>query len=555
MKRMIAVAVLSVLGFEAIRLIMGGAGESMATAQGNPTANQVAKYTCSMHPQIILDHVDICPLCGMDLTPVRNDGGGWEEEDPRVRLVLSDAACRMADVGSVEIRRRELFKEIRTAGKVVVDETRVAEVSARIRGAIDRVLADSPGVAVQQGDVLVNIFSPEVYPAQQRFLLTKGQNVAATAALAEESSSKLYVPRRRLEFWGMSDAQIDKLANATEGSDFLEICAPISGTIVEKKVRTGQFVEEGDVLYTIADLSQVWLLLEIYETDFSWLRLGQSVQITLESEPLRPAIGKVGFIEPVLNEPTRTVRVRVILENPEGRFKPGMYAQAVVRIPVLSDGSTAPTGLEGKYLCPMHPYDVADQPSDCSRCGMALREIPGTPVDESSPSNQLVLALPAEAVLTTGRRQLVYLEVEPGKYRLVEPKLGPRAGDYYPIISGLTEGDRVVTRGGFLLDSQFQITGKSSLLYPRNDGLEQVPEGFTAKEWANFGRLPESARQAAMDQRDCPGCGMNLGALGMPHRFEINGRAIYLCCRGCENTVRKNPEAALQKTTAIRQAP
>lgn len=142
--------------------------------------------------------------------------------------------------------------------------------------------------------------------------------------------------------------------------------------------------------------------------------------------------------------------------------------------------------------------------------------------------------------------------MEPGKYKLVEPKLGPRAGDYYPIVAGFDEGDRVVTRGGFLVDSQFQITGKTSLLYPKDDSAAATPDGFTAKEWGNIKKLPKEEQERALAQKICPNCGMNLGALGMPPKLEVAGRTIYLCCNGCGNAVKKDPQAAFDKIEAAK---
>jgi Cu(I)/Ag(I) efflux system membrane fusion protein len=138
----------------------------------------------------------------------------------------------------------------------------------------------------------------------------------------------------------------------------------------------------------------------------------------------------------------------------------------VIRATVMPDGTPGPTGVEGKYICPMHPYIVSDGPGKCSVCKMPLERVPGEPTPEGGPLTPEVLAVPASAVLTTGERQLVYVEREPGVYYLMEPKLGPRAGQFYPVLGGLSPGDRVVVRGGFLLDSQFQIAGHPSLLYP-----------------------------------------------------------------------------------------
>ncbi len=501
-------------------LVLSVGGMPSRVGVSGAAADQGAKYTCSMHPQIVMDHADTCPLCGMDLTPVRSEGGdGWEEEDPSVRLVLSEGARKMADVGTVAIGRRELFQEIRTVGRVEVDETRVASVSAGLSGRVDRVFADSPGTAVGQNAPLLSVFSPDVYPAQQQFLVAyRLEQVRQEQAQQEPTRQDLgrdlrlstsASPRRRLQLWGMTDTQLDELGRSKEAQDRLTMCSPIRGTVIEKKVRTGQYVKEGDVLFTIADLSQVWLILEVFEPELGCLRPGQPVQATLESEPSRPATGTVGLIEAVLNEATRTVRVRVILENRDGRFKPGMYAQAILRAPILPNGNSEPAM--------SHPTG---------------------------------LAVPAEAVLTTGRRQLVYREIEAGKYELVEPKLGPRAGDYFPVIAGLKEHDRVVTRGSFLLDSQFQITGKASLLYP-----ERTPaghgDGFTAKQRANLESFSEAERKEIYAQKICPIRGAKLAAMGKPYKMTINGRTLWLCCKGCERGVKKDPEAAFKKVQPL----
>jgi membrane fusion protein, copper/silver efflux system len=165
-----------------------------------------------------------------------------------------------------------------------------------------------------------------------------------------------------------------------------------------------------------------------------------------------------------------------------------------------------------------------------------------------------VLAIPADAVLTTGQRQLVYVEREPGKYELVEPKLGPRAGNYYPVMSGLAEGDRVVTRGSFLLDSQYQITGRTSLLDvgPSSDAHDahDAVAGFTAKEQANLDKLSPQDRALAMQQRICPITGARLGSMGKPHKMQIGDRTLLLCCQGCEGQVKADPAATLKKLEA-----
>jgi Cu(I)/Ag(I) efflux system membrane fusion protein len=566
-----------VLGVLVTLMVVGTQGGGQATKAGQAGAAQ--KWICSMHPQIVMDHPDKCPLCGMDLEPVGGSGGAEGAEESADTLTLSEHARKMATVATSPVRRLKLFKELRTVGKVELDETRAAHIAARVDGRVDQVFADFPGTPVRKGEHLVSIYSPDLFSTQEELLLAHRREQAQKRPDGPDLLPSLAASsRRRLLLWGVTDQQIDEMLQSGKVQTYLVVYAPIGGTVIEKKIRPGQYVKQGDLLYTIADLSQVWLVIDVYESELSWIRFGQAVQVTLESEPTRPVTGTVGFVEPVLNEATRTVRVRVILDNRSLRLKPGMYAQALVKVPILPDGSPAPTGLEGKYACPMHPYVVADQPGDCNVCGMPLEQVPGKPAPGGAQSHPGVLAVPAEAVLTTGRRQLVYVEDQPGHYRLVEPKLGPRTGEYFPVLAGLEEGQRVVTRGNFLLDSQFQITGKMSLLYPEGaagaatghaghgpgaptasgagaGAAGQRPPEFSLKEWANLNKLSAEDREAAVAQRVCPITGAKLGSMGVPPKMTIGSRTLFLCCKGCEAAVKSDPEAALEKIKAAGPRP
>ncbi len=573
MKRLVRFAIPFVLGALVTALVgwafSGSARESAGPSEGSAQAAKGQVWTCSMHPQIRMDHKDICPLCGMDLTPVDSNQDPWEAEDPAMRLVLSEHARRMARVETMEVAPRELSQDLRTVGRVEFDETRVAYIAARISGRVDQVYADFPGTMVRQGEHLVKIYSPDLLSTQQEFLTALRSERSVAQGLGANLSA---ASRRRLQLWGITDEQIDALAKSGQVQDHLIVYSPMGGTVIEKSIRPGQYVKEGDSLYTIADLSRVWLVLEVYESELSLVRVGQPVEVKLESEPQRPLTGTVAFMEPVLTSASRTVRVRVIVENHDLRLKPGMYVQALVRVPILPGGQLAPTGLEGKYVCPMHPYVISDQPGQCRECGMPLELVPKGPevplaADAAAMSSSArpsaaestggvhaaakVLAVPADAVLTTGQRQLVYVEKEPGKYQLVEPKLGLRAGDYYPVLGGLNEGDRVVARGNFLLDSQYQISGRASLLYPGGSTGEAAgPDshtGFSAKEQGNLDKLSPEDRQLAMKQRICPITGAKLGSMGKPVKIELNGRPVFLCCKGCEAEAKADPEATLKK--------
>lgn len=409
-------------------------------------------WTCSMHPQVRMDHPGQCPLCGMDLIPLAPEGAAGDGAAIASDvLVLGDHARLMAQVETAPVERRPLWYELRTVGKVAVDETAVAYITAWVDGRVDRVFADFPGTVVARGDHLVQLYSPDLYATQQEYLASARSGIPQAA----EAS------RQRLRLWGITDEQIEEIARTGAPQTHLTVFATIGGTILEKGVRPGQYVKTGDQLYTIADLSHVWVVLEVYESELAWVQFGQPVEIELEGFPSRRIAGAVGFVEPVLTEATRTVRVRVMVRNEEGLLKPGMFVQARVRTPIDADGGPGSTGLEGEWVCPMHPMVIQDGPGTCPFCGMQLDQVPGTPAPHAP-----ILAVPAEAVLTTGRRQLAFVEDVPARYRLVEPTLGPRAGDFFPVLSGLAEGARVVVRGNFLLDSQLQLTGRPSLLHP-----------------------------------------------------------------------------------------
>lgn len=446
--------------FRHVRLVVGGVlilvvtvaaaiGLSyLARSRSGSENTQAGLWTCSMHPQVRMNHPDDCPICGMDLTPIgsetteQHDASG--PDDPH--LVLSDHARKMARVETAAVAFRPLEKQIRTVGRIELDETTIGRITARIDGRVDEVFASFPGTLVKKGEHLVSIYSPDLLSTQTELLNAYRQNDRGGLSGTLVSSAS-----RRLELWGITKEQIDELIKTDKAQTHVILYAPFGGTVVQKNVRQGQYVKTGEDLFTIADLSHVWLVIDIYEADLAWVRFGQTVDVTLESRPSEVVKGTVGFVEPLLNEQTRTVRVRAVLKNPDNLFKPAMYAQAALRVPIMSDGKPGRTGMEGKYACPMHPYVISHAPGRCRVCGMDLEKVPGAAVHDTD-ANKGVLSVPASAVLSTGIRQLVYVERKPGEYYLVEPKLGPRAGDYYPVVDGLKDGQRVVTRGSFLLD-------------------------------------------------------------------------------------------------------
>ncbi len=492
-------------------------GGSGATGEAPASAKQV--YTCSMHPQVRLDQPGNCPICEMPLIPAASASTATGEAP---MLQLSEHAISMASIETVAIERRTLSRDLRAVGRIEYNESSLATITPRVDGFAERLFVSFTGVEIRKGDHLAEVYSPELLVAQQELLIaTQG---GAPDALVGVAST-------RLRLLGLTDEQIADLVQGRQIAERVTLYSPISGTVIEKDIVEGAAFDAGDALYRIANLDTVWVYLEIYEFDLPWVRYGQRVRLSAEALPGREFEGLVTFVQPVVNEQTRTIRVPVHVANADHSLKPGMFVTAIVEAVLAADGRAAPTGVEGRFSCPMHPQVLEDEAGACSICGMPLERIPGwpdaaprgdaaaTPVHvlghESDPQvatevapayicpmrcegerthpepgrcpvcnmrlvdaeeasvgaegrapGEGVLAVPVSAVLDSGTRQIVYVERSRGLFEPRELVLGPRAGAYFAVLNGVSAGERVVTRGNFLIDSQFQVTGQPSLFYP-----------------------------------------------------------------------------------------
>ncbi|MEX2306187.1 MAG: efflux RND transporter periplasmic adaptor subunit [Pirellulales bacterium] len=449
------------------------------------TSDELAKndvWTCSMHPQVRLPQPGQCPICEMPLIPVSE---------------LSAERARVEQGAGLEteaVTHRELFKEIRTIGKVDYNQQRLAFITARVDGRVERVYADVAGITIKANDHLVDIFSPALNVAQAELLSAlEAHEQTPNDRFAQ---SGVESARTKLPLLGILPEQVAEIENQRQVKRNLTIYAPIGGVIIEKNVRDQQYVQKGEMLYRIAELDPIWLYLDIYEYDLAWIRYGQPVEVSVEAYPGETFGGTIVFIDPFLNDESRTVKVRVNLKNPGYRLKPAMYATAAIHVRLQSDGTPQPTGLEGKFICPMHPEIVRDEPGQCDICQMPLERVPDVfpvkpvaAVDAAPTAGTVgtkVLAIRKSAVLDTGRRKVAYHKRNDGAYELVELKLGPlaeskdesgRVVSYFPVLAGLNFGDKVVVEGGFLLDSQRQIEGMPSLLYAEGQSATELHAG------------------------------------------------------------------------------
>lgn len=455
-------------------------GGPAAVAQGEDPAESSSStlWTCSMHPQIQLPEAGLCPICNMDLIPLESDSG--TDLGPRA-IRISESAKALARIETTVVRRGFAEAEIRMVGRIAYDETRIAYITARVPGRIDRLYADYTGVTVVEGDHLVSLYSPELLAAQEE-MVQAGKSIEALSrskskVLRRTAEATLVATREKLRLLGLTDEQLDDIAAHGITSDHLTIYAPIGGVVVEKNVRQGEYVNTGTRIYTIVDLSKLWVLFEAYESDLPWLRYGQRLKFTSTSFPSEVLTATISFIDPVVNRQTRTVGVRAVMDNPDGKLKPDMFVTGIVKSRMDNEGHVLDLNLAGKFIGPMHPEIVSDEPGNCSICGMPLASAESFGYAEQIENDpNAPLLIPATAVLLTGKRAVIYVEVADSDGLIYEGRtieLGPRAGDFYVVKSGLSEGERVVTNGAFKLDAELQIHAKPSMMSP--EGSTRAP--------------------------------------------------------------------------------
>lgn len=352
-----------------------------------------AEYFCPMHPGVVRGEAGNCPMCGMPLSQ-RAPAPGLAT----AHVELSPARVRLAGVATAPVARRPLHKSVEAAATVEYDERRLIRVSTRFKGRVDRLFVDAIGARVQKGEPLAALYVPElVGPARE---IIKAQKA---------KSEQFAVVQQQLKLWGLTQRQIDRIV-ASGDATHVDFDSPISGTVVAKNIVLGDAVMDGAPLFTVADLSHVWVVARVYEDEVGMIAPGQAVELTAAAWPGKIFAGRVALIEPTVDRETRTVGARVELPNPQALLKPGMFLRA--------------------------------------RFEVSLGEA-------------LPLAVPASSVIDSGPRRLVWREEGDGDFAPVEVLLGPRAGDAYPVMKGLAEGDRVVAQGAFLVDAESRLRGGS----------------------------------------------------------------------------------------------
>ena len=373
-------------------------------------------WTCAMHPQIRMPAPGRCPICGMELIPLNQNLANVDAN----AIHFTKEAAQLANVLTSVVTRQKPVKEVRLYGKVQADERLLQNQVAHIPGRIEKLLVNFTGETVKKGQTLALIYSPELVTAQQELLET---------AKSKQSQPEIYeAAKEKLRLWKLTEGQISSIENTGSEQTTFEAVSTTTGIVIERRVNNGDHVSEGSVLYEIADLSNVWLMFDAYESDLAFLKLGDKLDFTIQAMPGETYSGKINFIDPLVDPINRVSKIRVETTNQAGKLKPGMFATGIIQANL---------------------NEYRDK-----------------------------LVIPRSAVLWTGKRSIVYVK-QPGTdeplFKIREIELGPMLGNSYIVADGLLEGEEIVTQGTFSVDAAAQLEGKPSMMNPSGGKVSSMP--------------------------------------------------------------------------------
>ncbi len=405
MKKYIVYSGILTLGLLLGWLFFGGSSNTKKEHNHDLITETSQMWTCSMHPKVLQPEPGDCPICGMDLIPAENGSKGLLADQFR----LTENAMALANIQTTIVGKGIVEDNvIKLSGKIAENEESNAVQVSYFSGRIERLNISFTGEEIRKGQLLATIYSSELYAAQQELI---------TAASLKESQPELYkAVHNKLKLWKLSDNQINQIEETGKVKENFPVYATVSGIVTEKLVEQGDYIKQGQPLLKITNLNTVWANFDVYENQIDLLKKGQEVKVITNAYPNREFRGKVDFIDPVLDTSTRTLTLRVVLNNQNNVFKPGMFVQAEIESIINK--------------------------------------------------NESVLVIPSSAVLWTGERSVVYLKSDPDQpvFEMHEITLGNKIGANYEVLEGLSNGDEIVTNGTFTVDAAAQLHGKRSMM-------------------------------------------------------------------------------------------
>ena len=407
-QKIIIIAISLIIGIFLGWLLFRSPHKTVVIQQTEEQAGKSTIWTCAMHPQIRMDKPGKCPICGMDLIPLSRAGAADIDPDA---IRLTKEAAQLASVQTSIVTREKPVKEVRLYGKVQADERSIQSQTSHMPGRIEKLLVNFTGETVNKGQPLAIIYSPELVTAQQELL---------EAAKTRQTQPEIYeAAKDKLRQWKLTDSQIADIENSVKVQEDFEILSNTNGVIIARRVKNGDHVDQGTVLFDVTDLSNVWVMFDAYESDLPFIKTGDKLTFTLQALPGVNFTGNIVFIDPVIDPVTRVAKVRVEMNNESGRLKPEMFASGIVKANL------------DQYR------------------------------------NKLVI--PRSAVLWTGARSIVYIkqpDIDEPVFKMREIELGPYLGNSYVVVNGLNEGEEIVTNGTFGVDAAAQLEGKPSMMNP-----------------------------------------------------------------------------------------
>jgi len=450
-KYIVSIAIALGVGVGVGMWLMDGPKTEAAAEEAATGERKVAYWRAPMDPSYTADQPGKSPM-GMDLIPVYEDELGAEGT-----VKIDPVTVQNIGVKTVQIERRSLSRTVRAFGRVDYDETRMTDVNTKIDGWVEKLHVAATGQKVEQGQLLLELYSPELVAAQEEYLTAldykKRLEKEATADVVEGGAALVRASVQRLRYWDITDEQIAKLERTHQVTRTMQIYSPQEGVVVHKAVFDGAYIKAGQHLYRIAELSDVWVYADIYEYELPWIKEGQGAEVELSYLPGKSFHGKVTYIYPYLDAKKRTATVRMEFANPEGHLKPDMYANVNLKSPVSIDA----------------------------------------------------LVIPVQSVIRSGKRNVAIVSIGDGKFQPRDIQLGVEADGYYEVLDGLRAGMRIVTSAQFLIDSESNlkaaVQGMTSPTMEENEhaGHQMEEMGTVEQEAEGMGHQINSSKAAPMD--------------------------------------------------------